>query len=106
MWSCLSLRGIGSCMRKISEMYRLSGGTVPGRICRDCGNCRKEKNGYRCRLYEEGGGNGAWKEYFVACRFFNLPHLPESMRKPEEQPEIPRGEGTQMSFRDFPEIMP
>jgi len=93
-------------MRKISEMYRLSGGTVPDHICRDCGNCRKEKNGYRCRLYEEGGGNGAWKEYFVACRFFNLPHLPESMRKPEEQPEIPRVEGMQMSFRDFPEVMP
>jgi len=86
-------------------MYRLSGGTVPGRICRDCGNCRKEKNGYRCRLYEEGGGSGVWKPHFIACQFFNLQHLPEYMRKPRGQRDSCPDEGTQMSLQDFPEFV-
>ena len=34
-------------MRKTGQIYRLSGGMVPDRICKGCGNCRKEKIGHR-----------------------------------------------------------
>lgn len=87
-------------MKKISEMYRLSGGTDYRHTCSECFNCRKDKNIYRCRLYEEAGGKGPWKPYFIACKFFGMHHLPEYMRKQEDE-DIPKDDGRQMDIFDF-----
>lgn len=59
-------------MKKISEMYRLSGGSDYQHTCSECISCRKEKNVHRCRLYEEAGGKGPWKPYFISCQFFGV----------------------------------
>lgn len=53
-------------MRKISEMYRRSGGTIPFRYCSECKLFRKEKQPY-CGNYEP---EVMWKETYPACRFF------------------------------------
>lgn len=88
-------------MKKISEMYLLSGGSDYRHTCSECTNCRKEKNGHRCRLYEEAGGKGPWKPYFIACKFFGAPHLPEAMRKAEGQQDVSKDEVRQMDIFDF-----
>lgn len=69
---------------KIAEMYRISGGTDYRHTCYECQNCRKEGKQYICRLYQEHGGKGTWKPSYIACRYYNLPRLPEKETKAEE----------------------
>lgn len=95
-------------MKKISEMYRISGGTDYRHTCFECRNClRKKQNRYKCRLYEEAGGNSDWKPSYIACKFFGADHLPERFRSNEwQQDMLPEDEGIQMTIADFPEWMP
>lgn len=88
-------------MKKISEMYRLSGGTDYRHTCSECFNCRKEKTQHICKLYMEGGGKGSWKPYFIACKFFNMPHLPEYMKASMGQQDQLPDLGEQMDIFDF-----
>lgn len=53
-------------MRKISEMYKRSGGTSWEHRCGECGNYVHGKNS-ACTLYPE---ECSWKEEYTACRFF------------------------------------
>ncbi len=82
-------------MMKIAEMYRISGGTDYRHTCYECKNCQKEGKQYICRLYQEHGGKGTWKPSYIACRYYNLPHLPEKAVKTKE------AAGEQMSIFDF-----
>lgn len=84
-------------MMKIAEMYRISGGTDYRHTCYECKNCRKEGKQYICRLYQEHGGKATWKPSYIACRYYNIPHLPEKVAKAEE------AAGEQMSIFDFME---
>lgn len=82
-------------MMKIAEMYRISGGTDYSHTCYECQNCQKEGKQYICRLYQEHRGKGTWKPSYIACRYYNLPRLPEKANKVEE------AAGEQMSIFDF-----
>lgn len=95
-------------MKKISEMYRISGGVDYRHTCFECRNCRNIKqNRYKCRLYEEAGGTGDWKPSYIACKFFGSDHLPERFRLDERQQDtLPEDDGIQMTIYDFPEWMP
>lgn len=53
-------------MRKISEMYKQSGGTSWKHKCGECGNYISSKMPV-CALYP---GESSWKEGYTACRFF------------------------------------
>lgn len=100
-------------MRKISEMYQWSGGTDYRRTCNECRNCKKVKRGsrtiYKCLAYGDTASAASdWKASYIACRHFNKP-VPEvcvmelgmqRQKAPEEQMD------GQMSFEDFPEVMP
>lgn len=98
-------------MKKISEMYRLSGGTDYRHTCLECRNCRKvKKSRYRCQLYEEAGGAGDWKAHNIACRFFDMLHLPEHLRiesEPDNRQQVCQDDDwVQLTIEDFPECMP
>lgn len=94
-------------MKKISEMYCISGGTDYRHTCSECINCRKEKSQHACRLYREAGGKGPWKPYFIACKFYNMLHLPEHLRAAQgQQDTMPDETGIQMSIEDFPGVIP
>lgn len=91
-------------MRTISEMYRLSGGTDYRNLCAECNNCIREGKSFICRLYAEAGGNRRWEPQWIACKFFNAPHLPgkEAVREDVERQQ----EGIQMSIFDYPKCIP
>lgn len=54
-------------MRKISEMYRQSGGTNWMHKCKECQNFLGCKNSKRCDLYLEAKD---WNGNHIACKFF------------------------------------
>lgn len=89
-------------MRKISEMYRRSGGSAYRHTCGECKNLRREKRGsrvvYKCELYQYqmDRRTSDWKPSYVACKFFGLPWN-------EAYPGEVKG---QMSIEDYPEWMP
>lgn len=86
-------------MRRISEMYRLSSGTDYTHLCKECSNCIAVKAGHVCRLYQEAGGDAPWNTHSIACKYYNLPHLPEKKKETTS-------EGVQMDIFDFPEALP
>lgn len=55
-------------MRKISEMYKRSGGTAYQHACADCQFFREGKSP-RCLQYEL---ETTWKPDYIACKFYNL----------------------------------
>lgn len=85
-------------MRKISEMYKLSGGTDYRHTCYECNNCKKQKSRYTCSLYVEHGGDAPWMPSYIACKFYNLPHLPEKLQNNNTDPQE---YFEQMSLNDF-----
>ena len=54
-------------MRKISEMYKRSGGTSWEHKCEECENYISGKKPV-CTLYPE---ERIWKKEYIACRFFS-----------------------------------
>lgn len=86
-------------MRKISEMYKRSGGTDYTHLCGECKNCVPVKKGNICKLYQEAGGNAWWNPHNIACKYYNLPFLLETLKE-----EV--AEGVQMNIFDFPEALP
>lgn len=89
-------------MRKISEMYKRSGGASYQNTCQECKNLREEKNGsrttYKCSLYDYkmDSHESDWKPDYIACKFFN-------MSWEEAYPETIKG---QMTIQDYPELLP
>ena len=89
-------------MRKISEMYKRSGGTSCQHICQECKNLEGKKNGsrtvYKCNLYgyKMDSHESDWKPGYIACKFFD-------MSWEEAYPETIKG---QMSIQDYPELLP
>lgn len=55
-------------MRKISEMYKRSGGTVYKHTCSDCRFFRGGKHP-QCLQYEL---ETDWNPDYIACKFYNL----------------------------------
>ena len=55
-------------MRKISEMYKQSGGTVYQHTCSDCRFFYGDKHP-RCLQYEL---EIDWNPDYIACKFYNL----------------------------------
>lgn len=55
-------------MRKISEMYKRSGGTAYQHKCSECQFYRNEKKG-KCLMY---GSDQDWNGEFIACKFYNF----------------------------------
>lgn len=55
-------------MRKISEMYRRSGGTSYHHICSECVSFISGKHSV-CKNY---GAEVPWKGNYPACKFYNL----------------------------------
>ena len=110
-------------MRAIREMYKRSGGTDYRNLCAECDNFFRENRRFCCRLYQEAGGTRQWQPQWIACRYFNLPYLPEQNRGKTEQnrgkaeqrqgePEreetgqiSEQQEGVQMSIFDYPEYL-
>lgn len=93
-------------MRKISAMYRLSGGTDPTHQCVECCNCKRFQRGsrkvYKCMLYGNTDSEASdWNAMSTACKLFNMQHRP----LPEAAREIPPDEdgaiAGQMSIFDF-----
>lgn len=66
-------------MRKISEMYRRSGGTSYTHHCSDCADCVSIHSGnkqpYKCQKYggDERDHRTDWNPKWIACRFFREP---------------------------------
>lgn len=100
-------------MRRISAMYKWSGGTDYRHTCKECKNCKKIGKGnkvpYKCMVY--GNTNSAasdWKISYIACKAFNIDYrgkpLIELVKRQQQEKEA-NIEG-QMSFNDFPEVMP
>lgn len=89
-------------MRTISEMYKLSGGTDYRNLCAECNNFVREGKFFICTLYQEAGGEKRWQPQWIACKFFNVPHLPVDI----EEHDTEQQEGVQMSIFDMPEVMP
>lgn len=54
-------------MRKISEMYRRSGGTRWEHHCRECAWLKKTGKNIECAQYPE---HIPWKENYIACKFY------------------------------------
>lgn len=55
-------------MRKISEMYKRSGGTAYQHKCAECRFYRYEKKG-KCLMHSI---DRDWNGEFIACKFYNL----------------------------------
>ena len=65
-------------MRKISEMYRWSGGTDYRHTCYECGNCIRQAAGkreiYKCKAYGiTDGSETDWNEANIACKHYGKP---------------------------------
>ncbi len=63
-------------MRKISEMYRISGGTSGKHRCAECSNLIRQKQNKRtickCRIYSEiCDEESDWRKSYPACAWFN-----------------------------------
>ena len=93
-------------MRKISAMYRLSGGTDPTHQCVECCNCKRFQRGsrkvYKCMLYGNTDSEASdWNAMSTACKLFNVQRHP----LPEAAKMVMQGDdGTmagQMSIFDF-----
>mgnify|MGYP001852867989 FL=1 len=54
-------------MRKISEMYKESGGTCWRHSCAECNFLKKHGKSLRCTRYP---GDAEWKKGYIACKFF------------------------------------
>lgn len=54
-------------MRKISEMYQQSGGTVWSKNCSECLHYARKKKNSICKNYP---GDVPWDGNYVACKFF------------------------------------
>lgn len=54
-------------MRKISEMYKRSGGTAWEHKCKECKSLKKYKKDIKCALYPE---TAKWSENYIACKFY------------------------------------
>lgn len=88
-----------SKMRKISAMYKWSGGTDYAHTCHECKNCVKmvkaSKNIYKCLVYGNTNSEASdWKASYIACKHFNGP-VPERsvlkgihFKKEEKEKEI------------------
>lgn len=70
-------------MRKISAMYRWSGGTDYRHTCSECDHCIQRKAGsrllHKCMVYGDTGSAASdWKPSYIACKNFNgpLPDIP------------------------------
>lgn len=55
-------------MRKISEMYKESGGTCWKHSCSECDFLRGHGKSLRCTCYP---GDAEWKKDYIACKFFS-----------------------------------
>ena len=56
-------------MRKISEMYKESGGTIWKHVCSECRFFKNNgKKHLRCTMYP---GESEWKEDYIACKYFS-----------------------------------
>lgn len=65
----------GVNMRKISEMYKRSGGSSWRHNCEECKHFHKYEKKLRCDLFE---ADVCWKSNYVACKFFEEP-VPEEI---------------------------
>lgn len=93
-------------MKRISEMYRISGGTDYTHLCNECWNLRREKKKFICRLHQQAGGSGDWKPQFIACRLFNLT-LPDKYKNKscwEQAASENEITGEQMELKEFMEM--
>lgn len=61
-------------MRKVSEMYRRSGGTCWQHTCSECADYIFGKKYGKCRNYEL---DAPWNPNFIACKFFTVEHEEE-----------------------------
>lgn len=93
-------------MRKISAMYKYSGGTDYRHTCYECKNCIKvgkgNKSVYKCLAYGNTSSTATdWKISYIACKHFNdpLPERPviEGTKRQQEPEEFPG----QMSIEDY-----
>lgn len=98
-------------MRKISAMYKYSGGTEYRHNCHECKNCIKIKQGsrfaYKCMIYgDTGTAESDWKISYIACRLFNkpIPAVPviKAIKQKRGEEDIPG----QISFEDIPGVIP
>lgn len=95
-------------MRTISAMYAVSGGTDPFHHCGECAKCVTEICGKRkankCRKYADlTKTNPDWKTSYIACKYFTITaDAPKRVRVQQADIELPG----QMSFEDFPGVMP
>lgn len=92
-------------MRKVSAMYKWSGGTDYRNTCYECKNCRKIRKGsrtvYKCLSYGNTDSSATdWKPSYIACRAFNQvpPIIPVFEHGTGKAEEFPEG---QMSLFDF-----
>lgn len=72
--------GEDKIMRKISAMYRWSGGTDYRHTCYECSLCVRRKRGNRivskCLAYGDTASQASdWKESYIACKHFGGPVL-------------------------------
>lgn len=93
-------------MRKISEMYRWSGGTDYRHTCYECPHCIREMVGkrsvYKCKAYGITGSSATdWKPSYIACKHFGKP-LPKVsvFFQDKTDPQKDQVEG-QMNIMDF-----
>lgn len=94
-------------MTKIESMYQWSGGTDYRHTCYECRNClrvkRRGRQVYKCLVYGcTDTAETDWKEFNIACRFYNQIHRGEPLMKmytgkKQESSDIPG----QMSLDDF-----
>lgn len=59
-------------MRRISEMYKRSGGTIYNHTCKECVFLTNDKNirGLSCQIHGDNEDNHDWKKEYTACKFF------------------------------------
>lgn len=90
-------------MRTISAMYQYSGGTKYNHKCNECKYCTEAMHGkkiiHKCLLYiNTGGPEIPWNPSWIACKLFSGKTIKEN--HPEDTLD------GQMSFGDFPEVLP
>lgn len=64
---------IPGLMRRISEMYRRSGGCNYHHTCAECRYYRQRKKEETCFLLPDATWKGSW----MACKFWQEPEIPE-----------------------------
>lgn len=64
-------------MRRISEMYKRSGGTNYEHVCGECNHFKCVKlNKVRQSICDiHGDEKVEWKKTYIACKFYNIKHL-------------------------------